>query len=100
MTLMSTPACNKLIAVECRMVCGETCRFARSGKTLLAACTAKANLSVTLLRDIRWPLRFGSKGDVAWICGLARSQARTALTVECHNGTLRCLRPLPWRWTH
>ncbi|MEO8409552.1 MAG: transporter substrate-binding domain-containing protein [Propionivibrio sp.] len=40
-----------------------------------------------------WPFRLSSNVDAASNCGFKRSQARTALTVECHRGTLRCLRP-------
>ena len=99
MTLMSTPACSRCMAVACRIVCGEIDRFAKSGKVLDAAATAIANLLDTLVRVMALPLRLGSNADCAVRFGFWRIHARTVFTVTRHNGTLRCLRPFPCRWT-
>jgi hypothetical protein len=70
-------------------------RSRRLGIAGVAAATAKASRWVTLARVIGWPSRLGSSADVDTSAGFSLSQARTALTVDRHNGIVRCLRPLP-----
>jgi len=88
------------MAVVCRMVCGESDRFSREGVDFAAAATAKARRLVTLSRVIASPLRFGNSADVAPRSGFNFNHALVSLAIECHSGTVRCLRPLPCRWTH
>ena len=51
-------------------------------------------------RVIDVPCRVGSSGEAASGSALRASHARTRRAVADHNGTERCLRPLPSRCTH
>ncbi len=95
MTLISTPACNKCIAVVWwRIVCGETCCCTRRGRRSEAIRTASISRFVTFERVIVFPSLLGSKVEVASNWRLKRNQARTAFIVECHSGTAPLLSAL------
>ena len=95
---MSTPDCNRCMAVVCRKVCGEIDRAFSWGFIWAATSTASASRCVTFERDMALPLRLRNSGALLAVVHERRFQARITLTVDRHSGTLRCLRPLPVRW--
>ena len=95
---MSTPDCNRCMAVVCRKVCGEIDRAFSWGFIWAATSTASASRCVTFERDMALPLRLRNSGALLAVVPERRFQARITLTVDRHSGTLRCLRPLPVRW--
>src|SRR5450759_2471129 len=98
-TLISTPDCNRCIAVACRMQCGEMWRPDKRVFVLEAAVTAKLTRWATLFRVIACPSRLGNKAESSPICGFNRNHARISCIIDFHNGTARCFRPLPCKWT-
>ena len=87
------------MAVVCRIVCGEMLRPSRCGRLVAAVWMHSASRCVTFERVISVPPRFGNSGLPAAAPLNCRVQARSSAAVVRHSGTVRCLRPLPRRWT-
>ena len=64
---------------------------------------SRSNRQRQPLRDIRArhgpAAAIGNRGALSSLAPMRRFHARITVTVECHRGTVRCLRPLPVRWT-
>jgi hypothetical protein len=98
MTDTSTPDCSRCIAVVCRKVCGEIRWVASDRHVTLALVTAARRRRSTPERESATPRPLGKSG-VSGAAFTRESHSFKRFAVLFHSGTVRSLRPLPWRRT-